>query len=421
MYEARPRERCRASIAVSFKELCRLSPLAFTHALIDAGLLEQLNGQPCPRAAGGQCSDNRPFKVADGGPVLGKLVEAARDDDDDAGEIGADVTRRSVHYRCKLCRTIVAVDWASPLYDAGGGGRASITDVTLCFWLCTNDVSLTHAVLQAGLGEDACRTYYATARAVMAWKAIQLQSQLKLGEVGDRTTEVEADEHVFKSWSASVAGDQGVDTMHYFWYCIVGIIQRGDPTKLLLEPMGINLSKGEPRPPPLSRDRWADIASRAFSADRPCILHTDGAKAYEGLLPGVVQHHSVNHSAVPMELTKPVVMLSNVATRELVPGVCGTQLIDSEWGRLEAQLPKQLSGRTADTRDVLDSYLRAAQWRRMQGNRDLWAALCAATCATTCEVAALGLRRNHSPYQRLRSQGLGGLGLLGRRLSGGCD
>ena len=71
-------------------------------------------------------------------------------------------------------------------------------------------------------------------------------------------------------------------------------------------------------------------------------------------------------------------ILADVMTRETRPGLAGTQTCDSEWGRLEASLPRSASARTPRNRELLDMHIRAAQWRRMVNTSDAWVAWCAA-------------------------------------------
>eukprot|EP00969_Alexandrium_andersonii_P308368 13629781-Alexandrium_andersonii.AAC.1 len=61
--------------------------------------------------------------------------------------------------------------------------------------------------------------------------------------------------------------------------------------------------------------------------------------------------------------------------------MAGTQLIDSEWGRLEALIPDRMSARTPEGRARMTAYIRAAQWFRLTGKSDRWPAFCAAAQA----------------------------------------
>ena len=79
------------------------------------------------------------------------------------------------------------------------------------------------------------------------------------------------------------------------------------------------------------------------------------------------------------EWTRPEsAILADVVTRETRPGLAGTQTLDSEWGRLEECVPKSASARTPEARELMDMHIRAAQWRRMVGTSDGWAAWCVA-------------------------------------------
>ena len=72
------------------------------------------------------------------------------------------------------------------------------------------------------------------------------------------------------------------------------------------------------------------------------------------------------------ELSRPESVLADVETQERRHGLVGTQLLDHEWSLLEECIPRCASARTDESRCVLDSYIRAAQWRRQVSTSDAW-------------------------------------------------
>ena len=81
---------------------------------------------------------------------------------------------------------------------------------------------------------------------------------------------------------------------------------------------------------------------------------------------------------MPRENGRSEDILVNVVTGDRERGTTSTNLIDSEWGRMEEHIPRSISGRTEAKRIILDEYIRAAQWCRMHSTGDRWAAWCRA-------------------------------------------
>eukprot|EP00973_Karenia_brevis_P071218 9895405-Karenia_brevis.AAC.1 len=106
---------------------------------------------------------------------------------------------------------------------------------------------------------------------------------------------------------------------------------------------------------------------------------TDGAQTYREYDPPsgcFVEKFQVNHS--DGEYTKPVDMIRDVESRERMTVLAGTQTLDHEWSGLKAELPRSTSAKTQEQKEILDEYIRAAQWRRLVNTGDLWEAFCKA-------------------------------------------
>lgn len=98
-YESRPTQRSRAMVSRSFLDFARMRPDELTRALIDDGLLPDLEGAPCPNVkcrqqTRGYCNDQK----------LGRLSCATKVD------LTFDLlSRENVCYRCKACRCRIPV------------------------------------------------------------------------------------------------------------------------------------------------------------------------------------------------------------------------------------------------------------------------------------------------------------------------
>jgi len=131
--------------------------------------------------------------------------------------------------------------------------------------------------------------------------------------------------------------------------------------------------------PPLSVELWARVCAELFDSSTNAILCTDSAQAYVNYNPptgAFVQKFHVNHSE--HEYTRSVEMITDVQAQTKVVQLAGTQTIDHEWSLLKAELPRGLSAKTEEGRELMDEYWRAAQWRRLVNTTDLWAAFCRA-------------------------------------------
>jgi hypothetical protein len=210
--------------------------------------------------------------------------------------------------------------------------------------------------------------------------ALRRQDSIVFGRRGAETTDVEADETCFQSFSIDH------DPPRHYFYTWLGVTERGSYEKLWLcpivqsadLPLGVTMCEGEKRVPPLSSNMWRSCAKEVFTPDANLILHTDGAQAYAaGLPPGVTEWFWVNHSM--KEFARSIDRLWNTDTGRRGPGMTGTMCIDRAWRSLKDQLPAgSLSARTSTSRDRFAAHIRAAQWKRMLGTADRWHAFCKA-------------------------------------------
>ena len=68
--------------------------------------------------------------------------------------------------------------------------------------------------------------------------------------------------------------------------------------------------------------------------------------------------------------------------------MAGTQSLDNEWRLLKQRLDDNLSARSEAGEILFEEHIRAAQWRRMVGTADRWAAFCAAFKSQRAGAAA---------------------------------
>jgi uncharacterized protein with PIN domain len=250
-YDCRPSKRARGLTSLSFLELARMSAVDLAGVLMDAGLLTNMSGSPCPTCKG----------------TIGKLVHHRRRGED------LDIDSQSVWYRCQHCRKRFPVGTGSKIFDGLWGGKGcGVTTATLAFFNCSNGVSLTNTCCQLGINEKTCSKYYERAMQIMSSDIIAKQGDMVFGQLPDRkTADVEADESSFNHWS---------DGQDHFWYPWIGVVQRGSTTKLWIQPLGITESTGEPRFPPLGEAAWETVCRNVLTASSGVNLLTDGAMAY---------------------------------------------------------------------------------------------------------------------------------------------
>lgn len=370
-YDGRPRQMSRAPMRTSFLRLARAPPALLGWMCVQDGLLCDLEGQPCPNPRCAEASHRGFGEAAKLGPrVICKQKGFAN---------WQDVSVHTVFHRCGNCRVRVRLNHGSRLFGNTGGGNKGVSYMTMAFWNCVVGISLSHTCQQLDLNEKTVGEWYRLARRIMAADALERQSKIRFGRRGTTTTVIEADETQLFHWSEEVS-EQGVSFRRHWWYVWLGVIERGDLTKLYLTPVGLTKSDGEKGAvPPLPMECWQRVCDELFDASTNAILCTDSCLTYKNYDPpsgAFVQKFQVNHSE--HEYTRSEEMIVDVETKKKVVQLAGTQTLDHEWSLLKAFLPRSSSCKTQDGRQVMDEYWRAAQWRRMVNTTDLWTAFCRA-------------------------------------------
>jgi len=357
-YDSRPKKRLRADVSFDYDSFTRAAPDEQVRELIDVGLLADLKGMPCNQE---RCKERAcGFGEAS---VLGGLCRRK-------GNVGFDISNKSVFYRCVRCRARF-----HPAFQNGLLEENNLTTLQAkAFWMAVEGAPLTFAIrLLNAVGENVVRRWYAQARAVMAEAAIHMQGQIVWGATGGFTTEVEADESCFYKYS-TVDPETHVKTYH--WVTFLGVVKRKAPKTLWLRALPVTTSVGEPRVPPLEKEVWAETARGLFSAGDNIVLHTDSAAAYSQKVAGVVEHHSVNHQQ--REWARSTTVLANAGTAERRAGLASTCFLDHEWALLKREMPVTgVSARTEQGLALIHSYVRRAQFCRMLSTADRWPVFCA--------------------------------------------
>ena len=295
-----------------------------------------------------------------------------------------DIKRDAVCYRCMRCRARYAVEAGSRLFSQPGHGSASASMAGLAFYNFAIGVSLTHTCLQLNVTREVVRAFYKTARRIVAEDAVSRQRRVVFGREGSKTVDVEMDECSFTHYSEIVQVN-GIDTRRHYYYTWLGVLQRGDMTKLWMRSLGLNHADGDKAPPPPLSDESRDEALGAcFAEGSNVCMHTDSARTYVAashgaLAAGIVSWDLVNHSEY--EYSRSTQLIADVRSHEKRDGYAGTQTLDSTWKHMQRDIPDHCSVKTQEGLQEYEEHVRCAQWRRMLSGQDLYAAFCRATQA----------------------------------------
>jgi hypothetical protein len=194
VYQSRPVQRARAQLARSGLMLARAPPVTLAHWMVSDGLFFDLQGKACedPR-----CQEDD--------SVLGRMV-GVRVVDFMAEQLVTDITRDTVCYRCRRCRKRYTVTHKHPLFPALGHGGHSCSYQVLAWWAWCEDKTVTMVARELNVNETVVAGWFAVAAVVTAEDALVRQDAIVFGRRGTLTTDVEADETCFQSWSVQGQG-----------------------------------------------------------------------------------------------------------------------------------------------------------------------------------------------------------------------
>ena len=365
-FEMLPKRRRLQKVTRSLREEERMGPLEFQALHVESGLFDDLHKAPCP------ITDCRQRGVLQREPFLSKysVVQSVR-------KLGAvDCTTKNGCYRCQRCRRRFSATFRNPLFVWDTNLHVGVSARRYC----VEGVPQTTAVLLLKADARIVQQAYDSARDVMHFDALRRQKKLVFGGRGSITTDIEADCSAFLKWK-EVHGDE----VWYYYWVVLGVMERGRPHTLWLKVLGARYAVGEPRVNPEGDEDWHPVVEELFTETSNCILHADGAPVYKNthkLSSGIVEVHQVNHQA--KEYARSCVCIADVSKKpgepgHTRPGMAGTMSIDSEWRRVKKEFPEnKLGGRTADGQRRASKYLRCGQWKRMTAREDRWQAFCQA-------------------------------------------
>ena len=371
-YMQRPAKRACAPVARGLLELQRMSSVGLTLNMRDDGILEDLQGRPCPycqeggRRVWGKATKNQ-------SPTIGKLTWS------NAAEVpGSNITRENVCHRCICCRARIPVTYGNALFEQAGKGSYGASYSIFAQWMEVEGYSVTHVARALNVAEATARRWMDVAQAVMAADAWYRQEEIVFGHLDDNATaDIEADETVFGHWKEA---RPGLPAIHHWWIWLA-VKQRGG-LGMWMKDCGVRSSmadeRGAARPPQLRVDEWVWVMNKLFDEDTRAVLMSDMCPVFVNTSHcGIVDKHQVNHSE--HEFIRSVEVLANVVTRQMRPGMAGTQMLDREFGVMKGETVTQ--GKTAATpqgRARLTTAIRASQWRRMVSTSDRWPEYCRA-------------------------------------------
>ena len=171
------------------------------------------------------------------------------------------------------------------------------------------------------------------------------------------------------------------------WEQWAGCIQRGHPQSLVLQRLTPKVTvKRAPGPGAIRRVEWKQIGTKLLK-DRNVVLHTDSAKSYKLVIPGVT-HDRVVHCRKRVKKNgkytwmhpKYVSIVKHTLpkSKKILSVKSGTQVIDRCWRFLKDRI--QINQHSKAGSRLLRAKLRAAQYEYWYRNTDLWLK-CGELCA----------------------------------------
>lgn len=271
----------------SFAELHTATPAELAKMLLEDGLLQNLQGAPCfhPR-----CIDF----AGDGLPedrTLGRLRGTN-------GDLHLNIEFSNVFYRCITCRAIAAINRGSTIYRPVAGSCA-VTQRTLAFWNMVNGADIVLTSEQLGLTISRVTSFYSLARAVCAQDAVRREQNVEFGARDVLTTDNEAGKWTLCTW---------VEGRRHYSLVWLGILQRGNPSKMLLRPCissdqsmfpGVIYTEQAGEIPHLKPMCVDSVFRDKLSATTHAILMIDSSSFFQGMAegtPGICETYVVNRS-----------------------------------------------------------------------------------------------------------------------------
>ncbi len=159
----------------SLLDLQRAPPATLAKWMVEDGVFQDLQGQPCSncfaRQRSGGFSSSHKLGRLTGQNLLALDKEATVEN----------VSTDTACYRCLKCRTRFSVVHGHPLLETLGHGGLSPSLAVFAWWCYLEDVSLTATARLLNLSEPAVRRLFDLAALVCAEDAVQKQSAISSG------------------------------------------------------------------------------------------------------------------------------------------------------------------------------------------------------------------------------------------------
>jgi hypothetical protein len=246
----------RAPLSLPGIDIIRASAEELVTKMIEQGVLENLQGRPCPRCEAGE-QKQYGFKED---TILGALSTK------DGGK-ATNISRATVCYRCESCRERVVVVDSNPAFFKSVPGSLSPTFHIFILWATVEGWTETHLVRFTGLNRSTVAASMGMARKIMAWDAEESQKEISFGGFDNGVTvDIEADESEFGHWCEErrTTPGSGNTIKVWHWFVMLGVLERGNSAKFWLRPLELHHSRHEPRMPGLKNHEWASACDEVI-------------------------------------------------------------------------------------------------------------------------------------------------------------
>lgn len=336
----------RVDWAISLKKIYQMSGSDVIRRAIADGILENKEGCLCPKCCIGELG---PLQLFDG---------------------------RGLRYRCraKKCQKLTLPQDNHPLFTVGSGsGYTPFEDQCAVLFCGLAGCSNVATKRITGMNHKMIEAQRVSFDREVALYVEREQNRIIFGD-GLNWKDVEADEAVF----GKVVNHEETQDKQVQWHQWAGIVQRGDPSTLVLRPTGATKTCiRAPGPGAIKKIDWKPFGEK-YLKNRKVILHTDRAKAYALKIDGVI-HDSVRHSRKRVKRGGKWVWVKPYFAKLVshrTPDGCtikcksGTQIIDRLWQHVR----KHTKGVNSTHHRRLEIAIRRAQWCYWKKDCDLWLA-----------------------------------------------
>ena len=330
-------------------ELLKASDTEIIKLLVEDGILEDLAGTTCTKC------------------LKGKL-----------GSLSHRPGRTSLVYRCgnKQCKVRVCPHNLHPIFSvADGQDYVPLQEQAAILFCALVNVKQAHTHKILGRNHKLLEKIYERLDECRVKFVERVQKSIVFGERHE-WADIEADEVDLRK-SVLKRAEAEDPSKPVVWEQWGGVVERGYPETLVLTRLNPAQTKmRSPGPGPMRTVDWRPFAMQRLQ-NKKVILHTDGAKAYQLSIPGVLHDHVVHmkkhimlngvESWVSPKYAK--LHVHTLPNGKKLKVMAGTQVIDRFWRHARSFL----DGRSSKVgSQVLLRRLRAAQWDYWHTKNDKW-------------------------------------------------